>query len=207
MIKIIRDNMFSNTYILTRFNVCYIVDPSDDYETIIEKVGSKEILGILLTHAHFDHTMLINRFLVPIFLHREDANILFEDDWNGFNSYKINRPYLRKELDLRFIEDQDELPLGDYKIRVYHTPGHTRGSLSFLCNDILISGDTLFKNGVGRYDFYSGSLFDLKRSVVRLIDELDPRTNVFPGHGPSTTIRDEKKCNDYYLKWKKQQRK
>ena len=207
MISIFRNNQYSNTYILERFNVCYIVDPSFDLEEILEKVGEKEILGVLLTHAHYDHTMLINKFKSPIYVHKDDAALLFEDEYNGFSMSGTKRPYSRKELDLRLLNGGEELKIGDQVVCVFHTPGHTKGSLSFLHQDKLISGDTLFKGSIGRTDFYSGNIYEMKKSILFLINNSIDSVKVYPGHGEYTTIKNERKCNMYYLKWEKQAKK
>ena len=207
MISIIRNNQYSNTYIIERFNICYIVDPSDDLEDILERIGEKEVVGVLLTHAHYDHTRLISKFKVPVYVHSLDAALLFEDDLNGYSISGTKRPFSRKELDLELINDGDSLPIADHYIKVIYTPGHTKGSVSYLYQDKLISGDTLFEGGIGRTDFPSGNTYEMRKSIVNLIDDLDGNVKVFPGHGISTTIRNERKNNPYYLKWVKQVKK
>ena len=96
-----------------------------------------------------------------------------------------------------------KIPFADQVIEVIHTPGHTKGSCSFIYQDQLYTGDTLFKDSVGRHDLYSGNLVDLRRSILKLC-ECDANLKVYPGHDEPTTIRYEKKNNPYYLKWIKQ---
>lgn len=193
----------AHSYIICRFGQCLLIDPSFDYEKIIEKLGPNQLQGILLTHAHHDHVALIQMFKVPIYIHEFDASLLFEDQYNGFS--KLNpRQYKRKDLNLVMIQEDTKIPLADKFVQVIHTPGHTKGSVSFLYENYLFTGDTLFKESVGRHDLYSGNLFELKKSVLKIVDSIHPNTTIYPGHDDASTIRNERKMNPFYIKWKKQ---
>src|SRR5690554_700747 len=194
---------YANAYLICRFGHCLLIDPNFDYNDIISKLGEQRLDGVLLTHAHSDHTSLIHQFNVPIYVHSDDAALLFEDKYNGY-SKDMPRPYLRKQLNIKVIEDQYKIPLADHEVVVLHTPGHTKGSVSFLYQKYLFTGDTLFKDSVGRHDLYSGNLFDLKRSVIKLIDDLNDNILIKPGHDAPSSIRNERKNNPFYIKWKKQ---
>lgn len=194
---------YANAYLICRFGHCLLIDPNFDYNDIISKLGEQILDGVLLTHAHSDHTSLIHQFNVPIYVHSDDAALLFEDKYNGY-SKDMPRPYLRKQLNIKVIEDQYKIPLADHEVVVLHTPGHTKGSVSFLYQKYLFTGDTLFKDSVGRHDLYSGNLFDLKRSVIKLIDDLNDNILIKPGHDAPSSIRNERKNNPFYIKWKKQ---
>ena len=195
---------YAHTYLLCRFDVCYLIDPSHDLEAIMEALEGYKLEGILLTHAHMDHIDLIHMFDVPIFLHLEDAHLLFEDKYNGYHPSK--HPYQRKNLELKYVEDGMKIPFADGFIEVIYTPGHTKGSVCYLYEQKLFTGDTLFKDSVGRHDLYSGNLVDLRRSIFRLM-ELPSLIKVYPGHDETTTIRYEQKHNPYYVKWSKQKKK
>lgn len=194
---------YAHAYMICRFGHCLLIDPNTNYGEIESKLGDQILDGILLTHAHSDHTSLIHLFNVPIYVHSDDAALLFEDKYNGYS--KDNpRPYVRKQLNIQTIEDQEIIPLADHEVVVFHTPGHTKGSVSFLYQKYIFTGDTLFKESVGRHDLYSGNLFDLKRSVLKLVDELNDNMIIKPGHDDASTIRNERKNNPFYVKWKKQ---
>lgn len=193
----------SHTYLICRFGHCFLVDPSFDFQGITEKLGSQTLDFVLLTHAHSDHVGLIHKFNVPIYIHEIDAPLLFDDNNNGFDS-KNKRLYKRKDLDIITIKDQKDIPFTDQKIMVYHTPGHTKGSLSYLYENYLFTGDTLFKDDIGRYDLYSGNLSDLKKSIVTLVELSNQNAKVCPGHDELSILRNERKNNPFYLKWKKQ---
>ncbi|RJX26643.1 MAG: MBL fold metallo-hydrolase [Acholeplasma sp.] len=200
MLQIKGNDDLSHVYILCRFNQCLIIDPSHSYDEIIHAVGERTISGILLTHAHADHVDLIGHFDVPIYLHSEDAHLLFEDQYNGYAPKA--HPYKRKQLNFIFVNEGEKIMLADHVIDVFYTPGHTKGGLSFLYDQKLFTGDTLFKEDVGRHDLYSGNLVDLRKSILKLL-ALSGNIKVYPGHDDPTTIRHEQKNNPYYLKWSK----
>ncbi len=195
------NDVFAHSYLLCRFDSCFLIDPSHDYEIIKRDLAGRKLIGLLLTHAHYDHIDIIGEFDVPIYLHFSDAHLLFEDSRNGYAP--LRHPYKKKELELRYVSHGMKINFADQFIEVLHTPGHTKGSVSYLYNQKLYSGDTLFKGSVGRHDLYSGSLVSLKKSVL-LLCSLPANTKVYPGHGEKTTIRNEQKNNQFYLKWLKQ---
>lgn len=192
---------YAHCYVICRFDCCMVIDPSHDLVSIHEAIDNRRLTGILLTHAHADHVDLIGEFDVPIYMHELDAHLLFADEYNGYEPKK--HPYQRKNLAFNFVKDGDRIPLADHLIEVFHTPGHTAGSLSFLYEGKLFTGDTLFKEDVGRHDLYSGSLSEIRKSIIHLCS-LPANTKVYPGHDELTTIRDEQKKNIYFKKWSKQ---
>lgn len=198
------DKIFAHSYLLCRFDACFLIDPSHDLENIIQALGDRKLLGVLLTHAHMDHIDLIGNFNVPIYIHLDDAHLLFEDKHNGYHPNR--HPYQRKSLNLKYVSNLMKLPLADGFIEVLHTPGHTKGSVCYYYDSKLFSGDTLFRDSVGRHDLYSGSLVELRRSIIKLM-ALPAQTKVYPGHDETTTIRYEQKHNPYYIKWAKQLKK
>ncbi len=197
---------FSHTYLVWRFAQCVLIDPSHDLEKIQEKLVDKTLIAVILTHAHSDHVHLIGYFDCPIYIHQDDAQLLFEDQYNGYTQ-GLKRPYKRKDLDLIITDGSDKIKLGEKNIILYHTPGHTKGGLSVFYDDMIFTGDTLFKGDVGRHDLYSGNLFELKKSILYIIDHFGSDTKVYPGHDEPSTIRSERKNNPYYLKWAKQLKK
>lgn len=202
MLKVIKEkDDYAHSFVLCRFDCCVVIDPSHDYEAILNAIDDRRLVGILLTHAHADHVDLIGEFNAPIYMHEADAHLLFADEYNGY--LPKHHSYQRKHLEFKFVKDEALIPLADHFIQVIHTPGHTAGSVSFLYNGKLFSGDTLFKEDVGRHDLYSGSLSSIRRSTIKLC-ELPGQTKVYPGHDDFTVIRDEQKKNIYYKKWSKQ---
>ncbi|PKK98272.1 MAG: MBL fold metallo-hydrolase [Tenericutes bacterium HGW-Tenericutes-2] len=197
-------NDFAHSYLICRFDSCLLIDPSHDYEDIIAALMGRTLLGILLTHAHQDHIHLIGEFDVPIYMHTDDAHLLFEDQYNGYAPKA--HPYKRKNLNFIYVKHLDKIPLADHFVTVYYTPGHTKGGLCFLYEQRLFTGDTLFKESVGRHDLYSGNLVELRKSILMLCS-LPGNIKIYPGHDEISTIRYETKNNPFYLKWVKQSQK
>ncbi|CCV64338.1 conserved hypothetical protein, beta-lactamase family protein [Alteracholeplasma palmae J233] len=205
MKQFISKNDQAHSYIICRFDQCILIDPSDNIDEIKEYLEDKKLIAIAITHGHSDHVNLIHKFKVPIYISEHDAHLLFEDDYNGYDK-KNKRPFQRKELDIHLIKNESSIALADKEVKVIETPGHTKGGLSFLYGKHLFTGDTLFKNDVGRHDLYSGNLSELKQSVVKLIDEMPENTIICPGHDELSLVKNERKSNPYYIKWQKQKR-
>jgi glyoxylase-like metal-dependent hydrolase (beta-lactamase superfamily II) len=195
--------MWSNTYIIERFDQALLVDPSQDYDTIMKYTDGKMIVGVLLTHAHIDHTMLIDKFKCPIYIHEDEAYVLFDDNINGANMLGIRRNYRRANLNIITIKDKDIITLVDKTIEVIHTPGHTIGSVCYKIEDDLITGDTLFKGSVGRYDFPTGNNRQMKESLRKIFAYCKPLTRIYPGHDELSSLKEEMKNNEYYKRWVK----
>jgi glyoxylase-like metal-dependent hydrolase (beta-lactamase superfamily II) len=176
-----------------------VVDPSDDGVAISEEIQNKKInlIGILLTHGHFDHTMgvldLKLIYNVPIYIHNKDIFLLNRQDESAkyFLKRKIETPNIIKiDKDLEKIK---EIKIGEEKLEVILTPGHTPGSVCFYNkkNNLLFSGDTLFFGCRGRTDFKYGSTKNIFASLKKLV-KLPEETEVLSGHGEMTTIGTEK---------------
>lgn len=177
----------------------FVIDPGGDSKDVInrvEKLGVR-IISILHTHAHFDHigaTQELQKYWqCNAYIHKEDLIILNDTQYTtvfGFNA--IAKPkvltFSAKTL---------------YKtLEILHTPGHTKGSCCFLGQidsntKILLSGDTLFNNSIGRTDLYGGSLEQLEHSIKNKLYILPDNTIVVPGHGQKTTIGKEANNNPY----------
>lgn len=204
IIKITGYDLAANSYIVCRYDVCFLVDPNQQLDLINFHTKDKTIIGIILTHAHSDHLGLIAKFNVPIYLHHLELELLKNHQSNGYLKPSVMLDLRR--LNFQSIKDSDKLQLADKLIEVIHTPGHTKGSICLLYDDCLLTGDTIFKMSVGRHDLYSGNLFELKKSVLKILS-LKSSFKIYPGHDENTTIREEKKTNPFYLNWIKQRKK
>ena len=193
-----------NTYILTdeQSKEAVIIDIGGEFETIKKELDEKgfKIKFILNTHGHFDH--LLGEIEIPkkypnIPIYMSEADIFHVKNIN--NELKMWR--VNKETEplrpIKFIDENTKLTLGEQEIKIFATPGHSKGSLSFYIDGKLFSGDALFKHSIGRTDFIDGDYDTLISSIKTKLFTLPDETKVYPGHGPSSTIKDEKKFNPY----------
>lgn len=181
----------------------FLVDPGMVDKRISDFLEKEDIKleAILLTHGHGDHIMGVEHYKeqhnCPIYAHKDEREVLENHHHN--HSHLIGGTVVEL-MDVIYFEDGDILELAGTKIKCIHTPGHTLGGVSYLTDEGLFSGDTLFKLGIGRYDLYGGDLKVLEHSIVEILYELPEETKVYPGHGVPTTIGYEKKNNPHFRK-------
>lgn len=201
--KIVMGSVQTNCYFLYQEDEkkIIVVDPADKGEYLYNafKEAGFEVVAILLTHGHFDHIWGSNKL-------RELAGVqvfAFEDEKDVCESSKLNvsadvgRPY-EARVDW-YLKDGETVSIEGMEFKVIWTPGHTQGSCCYYFekDNILISGDTLFEGSVGRSDLPTGDGKLLSRSLKERLMILPDETVVYPGHGNSTTIADEKKYNPF----------
>lgn len=173
-------------------------DKGDDIYETLEKNGF-QIAGILLTHGHFDHIWGSRKLRelsgAKIYAYEEEK-ALCEDAQNNM-SENMRRAYTIKPN--RYLKDGEEITIAGMTCKLIATPGHTVGSCCYYFEEdgILISGDTLFQESVGRTDFPTGSMSTLVRSIKERLFVLPDETKVYPGHGETTSIGKEKKYNPF----------
>lgn len=178
-----------------------LVDPGDDAARLIEAVESSgaRLRAIWLTHAHFDHIGAVGpvrrHFGVPVFLHEADLP-LFEA--GPFQAASYGLPFEADEPPAGRMEEGQGLALGRLSFRVMHTPGHAPGHVVIHGHGIALVGDCLFAGSIGRTDLPLGNPRALAQSLQRLV-ALAPETRVLPGHGPATTIGEERRTNPFIL--------
>jgi len=194
-----------NTYILfDETHECVIIDAgcytAQEQAILKDFISDKKLKPVMLlcTHAHFDHIMG-NRFvfdtygLKPIF-HKADLDV-FAAQEGVCKRYELN--YDPSPAPEKFIEDGDELIFGNTTLKVFHTPGHAPGHVVFYNaeNHLVINGDVLFKNTIGRTDIPLANHADLENSIKTKLYTLPDETTVYTGHGPVTNIGYEKTHN------------
>ena len=189
----------TNCYIVfdEKSNETMVIDPAGDVDKIVEMIDilKGKLKYIYITHCHGDHiggvNELKNRCGGKILIHRYDAEGLNDEKIN-LTTY-IGMDKIELEADSR-VDDGDLLHLGDLEFKIIHTPGHTKGGTSLYCEEekLLFSGDTLFRGTWGRTDLPTGSIEDIMNSITNKLLILPDDTIVYPGHGKSTMIGDEK---------------
>ena len=193
----------TNAYLLIEENSkeATVIDLGGDFEIIkdeLEKYNAT-LKYILNTHGHFDHVLGENTaqkfFDIPVYVHKDDellaSNLPKQLERFGFSS-NADAP------NLTTFTEKDVFKLGEIEIKVIHTPGHTPGSVCFLVENNLFSGDTLFYTSIGRTDFEGGSFQQISASIINKLFVLPEDVTVYPGHDSKTTIGYEKKYNCYF---------
>lgn len=159
-----------NCYVLINDKECLVIDPGDDYPKIKEVVGANKVLGVLITHSHFDHIGALRNFLTK-------------------RSIKI---FKKSSL------TENKYTIGNFNFECLYTPGHSKDSVSFYFKDekAMFVGDFIFKESVGRSDLPGGDINELKESLKK-IKKYDDDITLYPGHGEKTTLKYEKENNEF----------
>lgn len=178
-----------------------IIDPGMNPGPLLRKIEDLDIEAILLTHAHFDHIGGVEEIRqakkCPVYIHPIESDWLTTPKLNGSLMWpEVGPPISTTAAEFDLAEGQ-KLHLLGHDFTVYHTPGHSPGSVSFLCGNDLFSGDVLFRLGVGRTDLPGGREADLYNSIRGKLFKLSDEVKVYPGHGPRTTIGYERVNNPY----------
>jgi glyoxylase-like metal-dependent hydrolase (beta-lactamase superfamily II) len=177
------------------------IDPGGDPEIIDEAIESHalKITAIVATHAHFDHVLaaeyLREKTGAPFYLHDEDKPVLawLQESGRLFLGVELPPP---PDVDSSAREGE-LLTAGSAVLEIRHTPGHSPGSITLVGTEAVFSGDTLFAGSVGRTDLPGGDTAALLRAVKEKLFTLDDTLPVYPGHGPSTTLEEEKRSNPF----------
>ena len=183
-----------------------LIDPGDEVADLLSFVDRHElsVRAILLTHAHVDHVSGVGRakraLNVPIYLHRDDLFLYEQAAAHGaLFGLRVETP---PPVDV-FYEGKHPIVFGEYEVLVHHTPGHCPGGV---CLQIgrkgepgldLFVGDTLFAGSIGRTDLPGGNYDVLMRSITEVLYSFGDEARVYPGHGPTTTIGEERRTNPF----------
>ena len=184
----------SNCYLLSSSGEFAVVDPSADYQSALKKYPEIEgrVKYVLLTHAHFDHILAIDSWkdeCEAVIVGSSDAEFLADSTKNCYLGFLgVDDGYYGS---YKCVNDGDKLSLGSEEISVIACPGHTPGGVSYQVGDSVFCGDTAFAGGgYGRCDLPGGDIDVLEKTLIRLITELPSDAVFYPGHGPSTTLKE-----------------
>ena len=199
--RLVVGQLQTNCYVLKSGIEAIIVDPGDEPERILRL--TKDIkttpTRIVATHTHFDHVLGVEGVRKPtktlFMIHPDDLPMLqsMQSRVRQFMGFEVPPP---PKVD-GYLKDGDLLSVGDENIRVLHTPGHSPGSISLAGDGYVLTGDALFNQSIGRTDLPGGDLSTLVHSIRDRLFRLNDETVVYPGHGPKTTIGDEKMANPF----------
>lgn len=187
-----------NCYVVLKDKEAIIIDPSVPKQKLkLEK--EVKIVAILITHAHFDHIVALDSYLdgeVPVYLHPYASEKLANPlkNLSYFCRFQV-AVTVPKDL-LHFTQDGKQYLLAGLECKIIHTSGHSNCSQCIILNKVIFTGDTLFKNNVGRTDLPTGNSPNLKESLIKLAN-LEGDYYLYPGHGEATTLAWERKTNPY----------
>ena len=207
IVRIITGDYQVNTYIVSCVQTGHavIIDPGGNPEKILSKVHENDLTvdSILNTHGHADHGLANNDLKatlnIPICIHNDDDTFFANPDIRLRIAQELGLP-IESQADVKLM-DGDILKIGDIELKVIHTPGHSPGSVCFLVEGNLFTGDTLFVGDIGRTDLIGGSMSTLLRSIKDKIIPMPPNTIILPGHDygetSTSTLAWEMKENPY----------
>lgn len=194
--------MQTNCYIVSNDeNHCMIIDPGAQGKKVAKYLEENELVldAILLTHGHFDHIgavdYLYDKYHCPIYIHHEDIKML--------TNSRLNLSYLEKPFSLSapVTPASEHMEISGFKICWFHLPGHCPGASMIYLEDenVIFSGDVLFNGSIGRFDFPNSSKYDTLTSIEK-IKTFNFDATLYPGHGPSSTLKSELLSNPYLQK-------
>lgn len=192
----------TNCYLVYCEETCEsaVVDPGGDPEKIIRKISELELKPVILinTHGHVDHVGankdIKEKYDIPLCIHSADSKMLNNIIASAMGLFLGAKKSPSPD---KFCEEEEKIPIGNSHLEVIHTPGHSPGSISLSGDGFLLSGDLLFCGGVGRTDLPGGSWGVLEDSIRNKIFNFPDDTIVLPGHGPATTVGQEKMANPF----------
>lgn len=179
----------------------FLVDPAvyePQVEDVMKEIGIKNLQYILLTHGHFDHILGVNGFLknhpeAKVVIHREDEAFLTDTVLSHSRMHGLTQEPIKADI---IVKDGDVLAFDDTEFKVVHTPGHTRGSVVYLLDDLMFSGDTLFQLSCGRTDFPESDPAAMGPSLKKLA-ALEGNYHVLPGHNAFSELDFERANNPF----------
>lgn len=189
----------ANCYVVIEEGRALLIDPGDTFDGLdsILKRNDAKLEAVLLTHAHFDHIggldALLEKYKVDVYMNPLEFSFLSNASLNGSASFG---GFLETQAVPKAVHDGSNV-IGGFEVTAITLPGHTVGSTVYIIDNMLFSGDVLFQGSVGRTDLPTGSWSEMQSSIEKL-KQLPDSMIVYPGHGPATTIGQEKSWNPYF---------
>ena len=202
LIPFFGEGISSNSYLLVSGKDAVLIDCAVSAAVLREKIAEHKasLKCIILTHGHFDHIKTLDEVReltgAKVLIHENDAEMLTDGMKNGYCDFFHGNFSVRPADET--VTSGDVISAGDMSFTVIHTPGHSKGSVCLECGSYLFTGDTLFANNIGRSDLYGGDSAAIMRSLKKLAG-MNPELEIYPGHGPSSVMEREIRCN-YYIR-------
>lgn len=193
----------TNCYVITdeATRSAIVIDPGYQPDIVLDAIEGFTVTHILLTHAHLDHigglAQLKEQTDAPVYIHVNEKEWLTNPMLNGTGRWTQLGELITGPAADRFVAEGDKIPFAGTKISVLFVPGHSPGSVAYVLQDQVFSGDTLFYGSIGRTDLPGGNYETLVRSIRTKLYALHDQTIVYPGHGPETNIERERKSNPF----------
>ena len=184
--KFVNGKWKQNTYIVSNQNECIVIDPGGSFSDISDYiiVNNLKLLSIFNTHGHFDHIVevqnLINKFNCLFYLHSKDEKLV--KSANFYLSLFEGQSKILIPENINYLDSLEKIQIGTFSIEILFTPGHTEGSVCFLIENSLFSGDILFRTDIGRLDLPGSNKLKMKESLKKLA-KLPEKISIYPGHG------------------------
>ncbi len=200
--KIIVGSLATNCYLIINkpINQAILIDAGAEADVIKKRINDHHanLCAIFLTHAHIDHIGALENIGGPIYIHHLDNEFLKDTNKNlsAFLGAPLAVSSKRKILE---VTDGQIVQVGGLSLRIIHTPGHTPGSITIQYDNVLFTGDSLFKGSIGRTDFPYGSSRDLIAAIKDKLFCLTDNMKVYPGHGDVSSIGEEKRNNPFFI--------
>lgn len=198
--KLVIGSLGTNCYVIGEKSVA-LVDPGANAEGIMNYLKKESLVldKILVTHGHFDHVMALRQLKektnATVYMHEDDICMLGSREKSlGFMTGDTPPEC---DIDVK-LKGGEVIEVENEALKVIHTPGHSQGSVSYVGEGFVLSGDLIFKGSIGRYDF--GDYNTEINSIHTLLDEIEPKTVILPGHGEETTAEFERE-NNPYIRW------
>ncbi len=193
----------ANCYIFGDDGTCevFVIDPGDEPDRILDALRRLRArpIAIVNTHGHFDHVQGVEAVRratgIPFWIHEAEQEVLTSGPARARQLFGLDLP--PSPVPDRWLKDGDRLPVGSLALTVRHTPGHSPGGVCLLGDGLAFVGDTLFAGSIGRTDLPGADLETLLTSIARVLLPLADETVCYPGHGPETTIGQEKRTNPF----------
>ena len=195
-----------NTYLYIKNDSAVIIDPANSVKQIMKLLDGKRVVGIFITHGHYDHFKDLHALLCetscPVYLTKKAYDKLFDMNTSCAKFFTRSIPTDYDNARFVFVNDSKKVILSnDFEATILQTKGHTDCGISIIIDDNIFTGDTLFFEGVGRSDLPTSNTIQLVESIKRLMS-FKKDYNVYPGHDKPTTIFYEQKHNPFYQRIK-----